>query len=404
MNTITTNNDIASKDLLAGVLEAVCQQLEISATQQERMATSYSAVGTWLDDAAHGESLQKTLIYPQGSVALQTTVKPLKNEDEEFDLDIVCHLPNVNPGTPPAQVKKLVGDRLRENETYREKLEEKKRCWRLNYAGDFHMDITPSIPDPRVPGGEFVPDKPQTPAQSIWKATNPRGYRDWFNHIANMRPAPSFVRAAEPLPIPTKFKGILRRCVQIAKRHRDCFFDRKEHRGLSESRPISVILTTLIAKSYAAECGKIRDSISEVDFLYRVIAGMPHQIVSDNNGGYLVKNETTEGENFAEKWNEDKNLPLAFTEWHRAILVEIESLIATLTLNKGLDMYANALAPMFGQHQVNRAFANIGQSFKDARDKGTLNIISSAGIAGLAASTNKAAAQVRPHTFYGKEQ
>jgi hypothetical protein len=46
-----------------------------------------------------------------------------------------------------------------------------------NYAGEFHLDITPSIPNPGCPkGGVLVPDK----AQQAWTPSNPKGYKTLF--------------------------------------------------------------------------------------------------------------------------------------------------------------------------------------------------------------------------------
>ena len=104
------------------------------------------------------------------------------------------------------------------------------RCWRLNYANEFHMDITPSIPNPNCRfGGELVPDK----TLKMWKASNPKGYKRLFEERAKLAPvirlrkhvALDSARASvEPYPEAGGFKGILRRTVQIAKRHRDIMF------------------------------------------------------------------------------------------------------------------------------------------------------------------------------------
>jgi hypothetical protein len=105
----------------------------------------------------------------QGSTALGTTVKPVGRN--EYDVDLVCHIPGAGRWLPPALCKKLVGDRLKANQRYSALLEEKPRCWRLNYANEFHLDITPSIPnDACLNGGELVPDR----ALRCWMATNPK--------------------------------------------------------------------------------------------------------------------------------------------------------------------------------------------------------------------------------------
>lgn len=87
---------------------------------------------------------------------------------------MVCRLTNRAAGLPPAEVKRLLGMRLRANGRYAPILEEMPRCWRLNYANEFHMDITPSIPNLLCASGdELVPDK----TLRCWKASNPKGYR-----------------------------------------------------------------------------------------------------------------------------------------------------------------------------------------------------------------------------------
>jgi len=148
---------------------------------------------------------------------LKTSIRPL--ERNEFDVDLVCHLPGLMASAAPP-LSKLIGDRLRENARYKPPvLEEKKRCWRINYANEFHLDITPSIPNLNCcNGGELVPDK----EQHHWKASNPRGYASWFDHKAMLAPKFRFVEALakfraeiEAMPAQTTRKEVLRRIVQL---------------------------------------------------------------------------------------------------------------------------------------------------------------------------------------------
>src|SRR5260370_42444320 len=110
------------------------------------------------------------------------------------------------------------------------------RCWRLSYANEFHMDITPSIPNPNCRlGGELVPDK----TLKVWKPSNPKGYQRLFDERAKLVPIIRLRKSAaaadtaeanvEPYPTAGGFKGILRRIVQIAKRHRDMHFIYDRH-------------------------------------------------------------------------------------------------------------------------------------------------------------------------------
>jgi hypothetical protein len=127
--------------------------------------------------------LASSSIYLRGSTALGTTVKPIGRN--EYDVDLVCHIPGLARWLRPALCKQLVGDRLKESQRYRAILEEKPRCWRPNYANEFHLDITPSIPSEAcVNRGELVPDK----ALRCWKASNPKDYRDAFQRRAELVP------------------------------------------------------------------------------------------------------------------------------------------------------------------------------------------------------------------------
>jgi hypothetical protein len=69
----------------------------------------------------------------------------------------------------------------------------------------------------------------------------------------------------EPFPQRSRFKGLLCRIVQIAKRHRDVYFLKHE----VALAPISVIITTLAAWSYEY-CVRTSVYDSELDVLYDV--------------------------------------------------------------------------------------------------------------------------------------
>jgi L-ribulose-5-phosphate 4-epimerase len=74
---------------LVGVLERLCQGLELTDSQFELAKARYEAVGRWLAGAE--EKLIRTiLIYPQGSTAIGTTVKPIGRI--EHDVDLVSHV------------------------------------------------------------------------------------------------------------------------------------------------------------------------------------------------------------------------------------------------------------------------------------------------------------------------
>lgn len=367
------------KAQLFGVLERLCERLEPSETQADRAKTSYEAVGQWLA-GAEGEWLASSSIYLQGSTALGTTVKPIGQN--EYDVDLVCHIPGLGQWLPPAMCKQMVGDRLKAHQRYSMIIEEKPRCWRLNYAGEFHLDITPSIPNLVCHhGGELVPDK----ALRVWKATNPKGYRDAFKRRAELVPQMRLLKSVaedrarkdadiEPFPERPRFRGLLCRIVQIAKRHRDTYFLARD----VSLAPISVIITTLAAWSYEF-CVRSMVFDSELDVLREVLRHMPsfiHHHVVDGRPVWAIWNESTEGENFAERWNAEPAKAEAFSEWHAGAMDDLERLTAA----EGLDRLAKILTESFGQEPSSAVMQELFENVSVARHTRTLTFASGVGL------------------------
>lgn len=388
--------DVLKKTEVVGILERICRALELTASQHELAKSRYEAVGDWLTGSDNA-LLETVTIYPQGSVPLGTTVRPLARQ--EYDVDLICFVLGVGVGLPPATLKYAIGERLRENGHYKGILEEMPRCWRLHYANEFHLDITPSIRNPNCPsGGELVPDK----KVRQWQPSNPKGYQRWFAERARLRPRIRLVRAAlsegqraglEPFPARMGLKGILRRTVQLKKRHRDVHFA-----GLDPSlRPISIIITTLAAKSYAY-CATEFEYDSELDLLRDVVRNMPAFIeerLVQGRKQWFIWNETTAGENFAEKWNSDSSRAEAFFEWHTHATSDLDRVAGLV----GLDQITKSLKESFGEAPVSEAVHATTKVVSDARRAGRLSVVPGVGLSiGTPLGSN-----VRTNTFFGAE-
>ncbi len=391
------NEIIARKNYIAGLLEMACEELELPDGQRKEAERAYNSVGTWLSDCPTLGQLRPT-IFPQGSMALGTTVKPL--DREEFDVDLVCHLTAGDDRLHQATVKKDVGDRLADHETYRGMLDEYKRCWRLDYAKEtkLHLDITPMVKNSKCyNGGLCVTDR----ELKKWYPTNPKGYVGWFDGKSKAQPKfPRLllenreIRAkqadVQPLPDQVPLKGLLRRCVQLMKRHRSIRFEKKP-----EKAPISIILTTLGANAYEAAAHSGTTYETEFDLLLDVIARMPNFIERRWNGvehEWWIANETTEGENFAEKWNKDAELPKAFGEWHRAALSDFHKLADAADLKATYDILEGMAGSRVTASVRNRVTSNVSEA--------RVNQLLRTGAGGVL--TVGAGTSVRGNTFFGK--
>lgn len=378
---------LVRKSQIAGLLEAICQALDLTPTQYKIAEDRYEAVGGWLSDSLT-PALRGSRIRAHGSVRLQTANRPLKGD--EFDVDLISPL-NLTSTTPPSVAKWIVGERLRKDKLYSPLLEEKRRCWRLNYRGEFHLDVTPTIPNPACAnGGELVPDK----ELNSWKPTNPRGYVALFERRALLEPrllalekALKYRADVEPLPAQNRRKGLLRRIVQLLKRDRDVYFSKN-----FEVAPISIVITTLAARAYEES---VQHSFeTELDLMRDVIARMAKFIRREERAAgavYVIENETTLGENFADKWNEDPRLPVAFYTWH----AEVELRLRRMIDDAGTDTLRKSLGEAYGTTVVDRIFNAYTQRISDSRTSGALRVCA------LGVTTAAAGVPARAHTFHG---
>jgi hypothetical protein len=381
---------------LVGLIEEACQQLEPSAYQRDLAKQRYEGVGDWLS-RSDDWLLTSIAIRLQGSVAIGTTVKPIGAN--EHDVDLVAHVPDLDLAVSPALLKQRIGDRLRSNGNYAALLVEMPRCWRLDYANEFHLDITPSIPNPECrQGGELVPDK----TLKTWKASNPMGYRAKFERRATLQPRIRSLHKAydsaradtqvEPFPEEKRLKGILRRIVQIAKRHRDMHFI-DDDEGLA---PLSIIITTLASRAYEF-CVNQFAYDHELDLIVDVLRRMPAMVQAETAHGrvtWYLWNQTTAGENFCEKWNKHPERAQAFFSWHGKAVADLEQLATA----QGLDQVRRLLGGIFGATPANTAMDLLAERVSAARATNRLSVTKPAG---LIVGTAAAATPVRANTFFG---
>ena len=380
----------ARRRRIAEVLERLGQKIDLPQTSYERAEQSYNAVAEWLT-ASDDRRLAHAIISPHGSIRLHTAIR--HRLGKEFDVDLICLLPTVTPDTPPSVVKLLIGARLFAHQRYAHIVVEKNRCWQIQYEGDFHLDVTPAIYNPGCRnGGLLVPDK----EGRCWKPTQPFGYAERFEARARLQGRFRFAKLAEsrdakagiePMPDQLVLKGVLRRGVQFVKWNRDVYFSTRD----AVVAPISVVQTTLLAWSYERAVGAAMYD-DELELLLESVRGMP-DFIQMRSDGYWIPNETTEGENFAEKWNSHPGRADAFFAWHSQAVGTIEKAVEL----DGEDELAKHLSEGFGRTVVDAAFNDMNAKVNVARQAGRLGV----GGAGLITGVSAAAA-TKPHTFYGR--
>lgn len=380
----TLENSSVAVAQLDELLRLIGLTLEITATQRAAAEQHYLSIARWLggEDGAPFR-LYEPQIYPQGSLRLGTTVKPIL--DGEYDLDIVYELQIDYTLIPrPVMLLDMIERRLREHGTYRNMVERKNRCVRVNYQGQFHLDILPAALD-RVCGGTCVrvPDC----STEWWKPSNPRGYADYFERraLTTASFAEGGIKASvEQLPahLPHEAKTTLQKEVQLIKRLRDVTFA-----GNCELAPISIVLTTLAANNYWGE-----RSVSHA--IGRTLDSICAQIPP--TGRLYVFNPSNPEEDLSERWDKQPETYVAFCEavrgWRRAWA-------ALLDVRGGIDRVVAELERLFGATPVRRAIEEQIKELEAARRAGTMGVNRASGLITTSAGASHAA--VRSNTFYG---
>ncbi len=357
------------------VLKSILEKIELPEGAYEKAEKRYKDIGEWLHRPDSSCIEYDPLVFSQGSFRLGTAIKP--DSDEEYDLDMGCKL---RQGLSKSQItqeqlKNHVGDELelyRKARAIKQELAEKKRCWRLDYADglSFHMDIVPCIPESDTGRGilkrrmvenshfdDALAQNVSELAVSItdntdpeyrvttdnWRLSNPEGYARWFEtrmktarEVINEREV-SFKASIDSLPY-YQWKTPLQQTIQLLKRHRDTMFKDDE-----DSKPISVIITTLAAKAYNGES----DLASA---LTNVLSRMGDYI---NDVVPYVPNPVNPAEDFADKWYDkgstEYKLQDNFYKWlyqaradFKALCAKDSSQLVIEAADRGLDVRLDA--------------------------------------------------------------
>lgn len=370
-------------------LSRMADEISISEAMQKKAVSSYEAVGNYLDEGIPC----KVSIMPQGSMNLGTTIRPLTDDDDGYDIDLVCLLEN--PNLTLSEIKNTVGKRLKESARYAKKIDaEGKRCWTLHYDG-FHMDILPCVPR----YGYFI--KPTLteiklthkvgPMQYIPKYSNPYQYQQWFEEqmksvLASAREAYARTVRCSVDDVPTYVvKTPLQKAIQLLKRHRDICFKEDD-----TNAPISIIITTLAAHAYNGE-------VDLYDALRHIIREMPNYI-EHRNGRYWVPNPTIADENFADKWNESEAKANSFYKWLEQVRTDL--IEAPLTY-VGIQQFRSSFGKCLGDAPAGRVAATYGIQAKAASDAGKLGMAYGSGQLTINVDAENVHKAER-HSFYGQ--
>ena len=145
--------------------------ISLDDTRSSKIQSAHNAVREFLEK---DEEIKKKYYetFLQGSYVLCTAVRP--QGDGEYDVDVILSL-NLHNGQGgllnPDIVIDWIAKRLRSSDRYKDKVNAKPKCIRINYSDGFHMDIVPAHCSGDTDGVLKVPPD--------WKKSHPKAYRKW---------------------------------------------------------------------------------------------------------------------------------------------------------------------------------------------------------------------------------
>lgn len=361
------------------LLFQVCEEVQLTTARYDLAVERYNTLNKMLEGSASPFRHFLPEIYPQGSMALGTTVKPISGP---HDLDFVLQLSRHDNAVDPMALIRTLYTLLRTDNTYRSMTSLKNRCVRLEYADDFYMDVLPACRNSTA-GGTCV----KVPDRNLkgWSDSNPLGYINWFKRRSRLLLVERMFDKAAAVPEQQAVgeKRPLELVVQLIKRWRDLYYAG----GDPDLAPISIVLTTLAGHAYNGE-----QSVSKA--LTFVLEGIIRYIDDARGRGCRlhVPNPSNEKENLSERWDANPSAYLAFEKGMREFRrLWVEAVAKEGNVNQELEVLFGEPVRVVLKKRATRA--------QGERLAGRAGVTAK----GLITAATSAVVSVRPNTFYGAE-
>ena len=149
--------------------EFMREHVNLNPSRYERLKRSDKAVSEYLSQNLVGYRRTER----QGSYALGTTIRPVKDTDD-YDVDRLVYVEYDSSKGPKDYIDDVYWC-LKANGNYADKVQRNTRCVTVNYAGEFKIDVVPCI---TYSGSHFICNRKTNKREE----TDGTGFRDWFNN------------------------------------------------------------------------------------------------------------------------------------------------------------------------------------------------------------------------------
>lgn len=250
-------------------------EVNLNQTRLDRLQNSVNAIENSLAGQATFAPLFLDMI-PAGSWAHRTIIKPV-GEFDEFDGDVLLYVKENTDWQPKDYIEQLYAA-FRDSDTYRAKAQKKTRCVRIDYAGDFHVDVVPYL---ERFGRHYITNRLEPEDEGRFEASDPEAFSAWIDERQRASNG-SFVKAVRLLKYLRDYKNT---------------FSCK-----------SIILTTLLGNELNPVIAELQpDSYKDVPttlntLLQTLAKSLPETMPA-------VMDPAGTGDNFTDRYKDDWNYP-----------------------------------------------------------------------------------------------
>jgi hypothetical protein len=268
--------------------------------------------------SGHVEAIRKFLrenlndyekIEPQGSYALRTIIKPVR-DGQEYDADILVYMSIDDEKDPKDYINELYNC-LAASSTYEDKVHRRTRCVWLDYAGDFHLDMVPCLV--KADGSQWICNRKENELEQ----SDGTGYRDWFNDKSGFT------------------DGNLKRVTRLLKHLRD-------HKRTFAVK--SILLTTLIGQTVYGESDG--DNFNSVPDALKTVSNRLDDFLQRNAFMPTIENPVLSGESFTRHWSEE-NYSNFRNKFH-TYRGKIDDAYDTVEHDESVDLWREIFGDAFG--------------------------------------------------------
>ena len=149
-------------------------EVNLNQTRLDRLQNSVNAIENFLAGQATFAPLFLDMV-PAGSWAHRTIIKPV-GEFDGFDGDVLLYVKENADWQPKDYIEQLYAA-FHDSDTYRTKAQG-PRCVRIDYAGDFHVDVVPYL---ERYGSHYITNRLEPQDEGRFEASDPEAFSAWID-------------------------------------------------------------------------------------------------------------------------------------------------------------------------------------------------------------------------------